>query len=195
MSSRSCTFELLRLYSTLFIISGSIVYASKAIKTKKTDFDGQLFLIKHLLILREQISPFNIINSSSETALDFSHMRNVLDERSLENLMPEVKEFQMDYRKEVDRLLKSTCEQFIKESAEKVVGRIAETLKNLKNYSAKDLNDRVSEASKNLKKILPVVQEKMGLYLANKETEFILYKPIRVSYDFMGHVDFAKFIK
>ena len=43
---------------------GSIVYASGMIQAKKTAFDGQLFLIKHLLILREQITPFNIIHSS-----------------------------------------------------------------------------------------------------------------------------------
>ena len=159
------------------------MYASKSIQAKKTSFDGQLFLIKHLLILREQISPFNIIQSSSETALDFSHMRDVFDERSLDKLMPEVKEFQMDYRREVDRLLKATCEQFIKESAQKVVGPIAQALSNLKNISAGDLNDKVSESMRNLKKILPIVQEKMSLYLANKETEFILYKPIRVRKD------------
>merc|ERR1719471_295161 len=72
---------------------GSIVYASKSIQAKKTSFDGQLFLIKHLLILREQISPFNIIQSSSETSLDFSHYRR---QQSLNNLvanaLPEVKE-------------------------------------------------------------------------------------------------------
>ena len=34
---------------------------------------------------------------------------------------------------------------------------------------------------KNLKKVIPIIQQKMSLYLANKETEFILYKPIRVN--------------
>ena len=108
-------------------------------------------------------------------------MKDVFDERSLDKLMPEVKEFQMDYRREVDRLLKATCEQFIKESAQKVVGPIATSLSKLKSISAGDISDKVSESMRNLKKILPIVQEKMSLYLANKETEFILYKPIRVS--------------
>ena len=32
-----------------------------------------------------------------------------------------------------------------------------------------------------MKKVIPIIQQKMSLYLANKETEFILCKPIRVN--------------
>ena len=70
--------------------------------------------------------------------------------------MPEVKEFQMDYRREVDRLLKATCEQFIKESAQKVVGPIATSLSKLKSISTGDISDKVSESMRNLKKICDV---------------------------------------
>ena len=51
----------------------------------------------------------------------------------------------------------------------------------VKNQSASALNENVTEAMKNMKKIIPIIQQKMSLYLANKETEFILYKPIRVN--------------
>jgi hypothetical protein len=51
----------------------------------------------------------------------------------------------------------------------------------IKKTSASVLNEKVTECTKNMKKVIPVVQQKMSLYLANKETEFILYKPIRVN--------------
>ncbi|KAF3665115.1 hypothetical protein FXO37_11170 [Capsicum annuum] len=54
----------------------SIQKASKLIGKRASSMDAQLFLIKHLLILREQIAPFDIEFSVTHKELDFSHLLN-----------------------------------------------------------------------------------------------------------------------
>lgn len=60
------------------ICSDSIQMASRMIMSRRSNFDGQLFAIKHLLVLREQISPFEsdlAAHSVPVRELDFSHLR------------------------------------------------------------------------------------------------------------------------
>merc|ERR1719273_361920 len=54
--------------------------------------------------------------------------------------------------------------------------------------NTKILNGVVNDCQKNIKKELPVIQKMLHLYLCNKETEFILFRPIRneVMITFMG---------
>ncbi|KAJ4782473.1 Conserved oligomeric Golgi complex subunit 3 [Rhynchospora pubera] len=110
------------------VCSISIQNASKSIVKKSGQMDGQLFLIKHLLILREQIAPFDMEFSVTYKELDFSHMlehlRRILRgqvslfdwSRSTSlarTLSPRVLESQIDAKKELEKSLKATCEEFI----------------------------------------------------------------------------------
>ena len=61
---------------TLSMCIQSLSKASDTIKRNKTATDGELFLIKHLLILREQIAPFNNDFSVVEVHLDFTRIRD-----------------------------------------------------------------------------------------------------------------------
>ncbi len=53
----------------------SLISASELITKRKTAIDGRLFLIKHLLILREQIAPFNVDFAVKEMVIDFTKLK------------------------------------------------------------------------------------------------------------------------
>ncbi|XP_014366007.2 conserved oligomeric Golgi complex subunit 3 isoform X3 [Papilio machaon] len=185
----------------------SVDNAAKQISATKTNIDGELFQIKHLLILREQIAPFQVDFVIKETTLDFSNMKNAAyglmqkprqifslnsNNALLEFLLegtPMVKEHLLDSRKEVDRQLKNCCEMFIKHATEILAGPIVDFIeKKVQTPTAAETKEKVlpeeiavavKEAQRRIKAHLAPLQRSMQLYLANKETEFILFRPIR----------------
>ncbi|MGH0133947.1 UNVERIFIED_CONTAM: hypothetical protein FKN15_038118 [Acipenser sinensis] len=112
---------------------------------------------------------------------------------------PEIKEHYIDSKKEVDRHLKSSCEHFIQQQTKLFVGKLEDLLTKvaaLKTMASQGgpkynlsqqpwaqpakINDIVATTYKTLKTKLPATLQSMSLYLANKDTEFILFKPVRV---------------
>lgn len=198
--------------------------AANSISSQKSTIDGELFEIKHLLILREQIAPFRVDFTVKETSLDFSKMKtaafDLLQKRKqlfsmgsnnalLEFLLegaPQVKENLLDSRKDVDRQLKSICEVFIRDATKQLVGPILGFLEQAQNLlkqpqqakgvaaslvlrqtswaAPQQISSLIQESKRNIKSKLAGIQRSMQLYLSNKDTEFILFKPIRVSIHF-----------
>ncbi|XP_041353506.1 conserved oligomeric Golgi complex subunit 3-like isoform X2 [Gigantopelta aegis] len=203
----------------LYACIQSLLVAKDGIIKRKTMLDGQLFLIKHLLILREQIAPFHADFSIRETQLDFTKFKDaaysLLQKKSqlfvlnsnnslLQFILegtPQVKEYFVDSKRDVDQQLKKTCEEFIHTVTETFIRPLqtflsrADVIINMKKEEVgknitlrqqpfatpEKVHDVVTEAYRNVKTKLPGVQRSMSLYLANRETENILFKPIKVN--------------
>uniref|UniRef100_A0A182PBZ5 Conserved oligomeric Golgi complex subunit 3 n=1 Tax=Anopheles epiroticus TaxID=199890 RepID=A0A182PBZ5_9DIPT len=209
----------------------SVSVAAGQIAQNRTTIDGELFEIKHLLILREQIAPFRVDFTAKETSLDFSKVRTaayeLLQKRKqlfslgsnnalLEFLLdgtPQVREQLLDSRKDVDRQLKMVCETFIKDATKQLVGPVLTFIEAAQNHlrnqpgggktatvagtgpaatpatgmalrmapfaAPQQISSIIQECLRNIKSKLAGLQRSMQLYLANKDTEFILFRPIR----------------
>ncbi|PAA93366.1 hypothetical protein BOX15_Mlig026585g1 [Macrostomum lignano] len=203
----------------------SLLSASKSIAGRKTSVDCDLFLMKHLLILREQVAPFQLDAGGiiKEASLDFSKMRsaavNLFSARGrllalnrnnafLQFLLdshPDVVENTLDCRQQVDSQLRATCQRFITSASERLTQGVAEfckmysNLEELNSNSAKQsagnvallrnqpwsapekLHDLLAEAYKRLKTQVPALLNSLRLYLANQDTEHILFRPIKAN--------------
>lgn len=193
----------------------SIEIAKDKIELRASELDAELFQIKHLLILREQIAPFQVDFTVKEYSLDFSKVKTaafgLLEKRSrlfalsnnalLEFFLegaPRMKEHLVDSRKHVDVKLKLSCQRFIQHATMLLVESIITYLEKSKirsvvnnanstasNANYDELGDpqkvaaMISEAQRMIKFRLPNIQQSMQLYLANRETECILFRPIR----------------
>uniref|UniRef100_A0A674I1J5 Conserved oligomeric Golgi complex subunit 3 n=1 Tax=Terrapene triunguis TaxID=2587831 RepID=A0A674I1J5_9SAUR len=196
----------------------SLLGAADSISKNKTQVDGQLFLIKHLLILREQIAPFHTEFTIKEISLDLKKTRDaafkILNPRTVPRFFrlnsnnaliqfllegtPEIREHYIDSKKDVDHHLKSACEQFIQQQTKQFIEQPEEFMSKVAALKAMasqggpkynlsqqpwaqpaKVNDLVSSTYKTIKTKLPSMLRSMSLYLANKDTEFILFKPIR----------------
>ena len=196
----------------------SLLFASNQIKAKKSETDAQLFFIKHLLILREQIQPFHSEFFVTETVLDFSKTRlaalGLLSKRerlfslSRSNALlqflidgsPQVTELTVDSKKDVDIQLKKHCEIFVENCSKALCEPLMQFVEKAKVIielkkggqssnskvalrqqpfaNAKKLQDVVGSTNKLIKNQLPKLKDKMSLYLANRDTEAILFRPI-----------------
>ncbi|KAG7171455.1 conserved oligomeric Golgi complex subunit 3-like [Homarus americanus] len=197
----------------------SLSLASSSISKTSSPLDAQLFEIKHLLILREQMAPFQVDACLHETSLDWSKVRtaalglmqkrgrlfslsstNALLEFIVEGT-PQVMEQRLDSKRDLDNRLKKLCELLIFTCTETLSSPLImfltkaevilqmnqeETVKPimLKNQPfavPEKVADVMSSCQKNIRTHLPNIQRSMQLYLANRDTEFILFKPVRIN--------------
>ncbi|KZC05319.1 Conserved oligomeric Golgi complex subunit 3 [Dufourea novaeangliae] len=189
----------------------SIENARQEIEKRTSTLDAELFQIKHLLILREQIAPFQVDFTIKEYSLDFSKVKtaafgllekssrlftlsnNALLEFLLEGA-PQMKEQLIDSRKYVNNKMKYTCQRLIQHATFILIHPILKLLDKEKSYvnttnvdkshehflgSPQDVAAVISEVLRIIKFRCPEIQQLMQLYLSNKETEFILFRPVK----------------
>ncbi|EPY78919.1 conserved oligomeric Golgi complex subunit 3 isoform 1 [Camelus ferus] len=120
--------------------------------------------------LTKSDAAFKILNPMTVPRFFRLNSNNALIEFLLEGT-PEIREHYLDSKKDVDRHLKSACEQFIQQQTTLFIEQLEEFMTKV--------GDLVASAYKTIKAKLPLTLRSMSLYLSNKDTEFILFKPVR----------------
>jgi hypothetical protein len=160
--------------------------------------DSSLFLIKNLLVLREQLSPFDIQLSSTTRSIDFSttaealggllsHLSTVFTlsrENGLLTLvssgLPTVHEEKTDGRVQLEALLKGACESLIAQAVSALLGPVLPALSEAAGgKGAGGLAAALDAIAPRFPRTLAALRRRLGLYLGSAVTASILFRPVR----------------
>ncbi|KAL8858418.1 MAG: hypothetical protein Q9178_005099 [Gyalolechia marmorata] len=170
----------------------SLHHASTLISNNRTAADGHLFLIKHLLILKQQIVAFDIeYVVAPDINIDFSGVTNtfyelrerggLFDPRNLwkrmgGNLLPKVVENMLDAKVELDGRLRGVITDFTTASADKITNPISETVAAKKGF---DSLRAVNQAKSIAEKEVPLLRKKLDEYIDDRRTKETLVSAVQ----------------
>lgn len=155
----------------------SLHQAATLITSKATDFDGQLFLVKHLLILKQQIVAFDIEYVTPDVTFDFSGVTNtfyelrdrggLFDPRNLwrfmgGGLIPKVVENMLDAKVELDGRLRTVINDLTSSFAARMTSVINEKATSKKTFNAVRAVEKIQE-----------IAEEEALLLRRKLDEYL----------------------
>lgn len=164
----------------------SLVSASSQISTKSSAPDGQLFLLRHLLLLKSQIIAFDIEYVSPDVSFDFSGVASTfweLRERgglfnprswmklfASGGLLPRVVENMLDAKVELDGRLRGVINAFTEGWAREMTKELPRDVEKVKSVKSGVLEDAVSKTRGGIEKQIPILRAKLEQYLDDMRT-------------------------
>lgn len=161
----------------------SIHHAASLISSRSTHVDGQLFLIKHLLILKQQIVAFDIEFVTTDVSIDFSGVTNtfwelrerggLFDPRNLwrlvgGGLLPKVVENMLDAKAELDGRLRTVINEFTNSFAARMTKEADTIGKTKRDFDGVQVVRKIQEVSE---KEVPLLRRKLDEYLDDIRTK------------------------
>ena len=169
----------------------SLHRAAEQITSKATPIDGQLFLLKHLLILKQQIVAFDIEYVTPDISFDFSGVTNtfwelrerggLFDLRNLwrfmgGGLLPRVVENMLDAKVELDGRLRTVINDFTNNFADRITASIKGGAASKRDFDGPSTVHRVRELTE---REVPLLRRKLNEYLDDARTKETLVSAVQ----------------
>lgn len=165
--------------------TASLLHAAGLISTKSTPADGQLFLLRHLLLLKSQIVAFDIEYVTPDISFDFSNITSTfyeLRERgglfnasnwvrlfTSGGLLPRVVENMLDAKVELDGRLRNAINEFTAGFASDMTSHLPKDVISTTNATTK-LEDAVAATREKVQREIPILRAKLEQYLSDPRT-------------------------